>query len=155
MPETTAHSTAAFLIRDSREHGDGLSNLKLQKLLYYSQAWYLALYGKPLFGEDIEAWIHGPVVPCVYGEFKKYSWNPIPALLPAPVLTKKVTGHLKNVSLAYGHLSAYQLETLTHSEKPWLNARKGIPSDKSSHAIISHSDMRSFYRLKLKSNETD
>jgi uncharacterized phage-associated protein len=155
MPETTASGAANFIIQHSQAHGDGVSNLKLQKLLYYAQAWYLALNGKPLFAEDIEAWVHGPVVPAVYGDFKKYAWNLIPAPQPPISLSAKVSGHIQDVILAYGHLSAYQLETLTHTEKPWLKARNGIPNDKVSHAVISHTDMRDFYRSKLKSDEKD
>ncbi|MFD2419431.1 Panacea domain-containing protein [Amycolatopsis pigmentata] len=47
-----------------------LSNLKLQKLLYYAQGHYLALTGRPLFDDEIQAWSHGPVVPAVYRQ-----WN--------------------------------------------------------------------------------
>jgi Uncharacterized phage-associated protein len=52
--------------------GDIISNLKLQKLLYYVQGFALAMYDKPLFDEDIEAWMYGPVVPCVYQEYKEF-----------------------------------------------------------------------------------
>jgi uncharacterized phage-associated protein len=50
--------------------GDLISNMKLQKLLYYQQGFHLAYFGKPLFEEDIEAWMYGPVVPSVYSHFK-------------------------------------------------------------------------------------
>lgn len=52
--------------------GELMSNMKLQKMLYYQQGYHLAAFGTPLFDEDIEAWMYGPVVPCVYDHFKKF-----------------------------------------------------------------------------------
>jgi uncharacterized phage-associated protein len=49
-----------------------MSNLKLQKLMYYAQGFSLVLFNKPLFPERIEAWIHGPVIPAVYHKYKGY-----------------------------------------------------------------------------------
>jgi len=144
---------AEFLIAFSHECGDPLSNLKLQKLLYYSQAWFLALYDKPLFDERIEAWVHGPAVPPVYGEFKKWTWQPIECEIDLPALEKAlekhVQDHLTEVMDVYGVMSAYQLEKLTHSEDPWKKARNGIPLDEPSTAIITHEDMKQYYRSRL------
>lgn len=53
------------------EFEEPISNLKLQKLLYYMQGFHLAYFDTPLFDDDIEAWMYGPVVPCVYNHFKK------------------------------------------------------------------------------------
>ena len=55
-----------FLAQADEEIGDLISNLKLQKLVYYAQGFYLALHDEALFPEDIEAWTHGPVVPVLY-----------------------------------------------------------------------------------------
>src|SRR5689334_14747494 len=66
-----------FLLQVDDLAGDTISNLKLQKLCYYAQAWSLALDGKPLFGERIEAWAHGPAIPALYGRFKKYGFQAI------------------------------------------------------------------------------
>ena len=62
-----------------REAGDSITHLKLQKLIYYSQAWSLALNGIALFEEDFEAWAHGPVIPEVYQEYKEYGFNALPS----------------------------------------------------------------------------
>ena len=56
------NDTADFLLIECRERGDILTNLKLQKLLYYAQAWYLVLLNKPLFAEDFQAWAHGHIL---------------------------------------------------------------------------------------------
>ena len=61
-----------FLAQASEDAGDLISNLKLQKLVYYAQGFHLALYDEPLFLEAIEAWTHGPVVPDLYRHYKKY-----------------------------------------------------------------------------------
>lgn len=67
MAELAAKRVADYIIAFAHEHGDPVSNLKLQKLLYYAQAWHLALHDNPLFDERIEASVHGPAVPPVYG----------------------------------------------------------------------------------------
>ena len=149
MPETTARLVADYFINFSHEVGDPISNLKLQKLLYYAQAWYLALYNKALFGDRIEAWVHGPAVPPVYGAFKEWAWQPISDAPAAPALSAEVKKHLNQVMRQYGPKNAYELELLTHSEKPWQDARGDIPPDAPSNAIITHSSMKGFYRSQL------
>jgi uncharacterized phage-associated protein len=146
MPPTTAKQVAEFIIWFSQVHGDPISNLKLQKLLYYAQAWYLALYDEPLFSERIEAWVRGPVVPPVYGDYKSNTWNPIQEIPEKPTLPPKVEAHLKEVMEAYGGLTALHLEQLTHQEDPWNFARKGLPRDEPSNNIISLDDMKTYYR---------
>jgi uncharacterized phage-associated protein len=147
MPEA-AKKVADYIIAFSHEHGEPVSNLKLQKLLYYAQAWNLALRDQPLFDDRIEAWVHGPAVPPVYGFYKGWAWKPIqddPGLESID-FNEDVKRHLDEVMSAYGTMGAYELEKLTHSEMPWLNARGGIPMDQPSNAVISHEDMKSFYR---------
>ena len=146
MAETTASQVADYIIHFSHQHGDLVTNLKLQKLVYYAQAWYLALYGKPLFGGRLEAWVHGPVQPTVYQNFKKFGWNPITDDPGEVNLPEHIKSHLNEVMEVYGVLSAYQLERLTHREAPWLNARNGLPMDINSEAAISPQDMEKFYR---------
>jgi uncharacterized phage-associated protein len=146
MSTVPARQVADYLIRFSQDHGDPISNLKLQKLLYYAQAWHLAIYNKPVFNEQIEAWIYGPAVRSVYRAFKDWSWKPITVRPTKPDLPKHTLKHLDEVMEVYGGLSAFDLERLTHSEKPWLNARGLTPRDEPSYEVISHDDMRKFYR---------
>ena len=156
MAETTARNIADYIISFSHEHGDPVSNLKLQKLLYYSQAWYLALYDKPLFDERLEAWVHGPAVPPVYGMFKGWAWTPIGEVPPLDHCREQVgqhvAEHLDEVMDVYGGMAAYDLEKLAHSEMPWQKARQGLSPDESSNALISHEDMKAFYRSRLNGN---
>lgn len=122
-----------FLHLVDEDTGDSISNLKLQKLVYYAQGWYLALTGKSLFADRIEAWAHGPVVPTLYHEYRVFGWEPIheimwqPAALPRPDDTIEIdedtASILNEVWEAYGQYSAKRLEEITHSEDPWKNAR--------------------------------
>src|SRR5258706_7794342 len=122
-----------------------LTNLKLQKLLYYVQGWHLAFEGVAAFPERLEAWVHGPVQPGVYGEYKVYRWNPITESVAAPELDEKLRDHIEAVLDAYGGDTPYGLEIRTHHEAPWLLARNGIPADQDSNAIISQESMKKFF----------
>jgi uncharacterized phage-associated protein len=64
-----------FLKRQEPEVGDLMTNLKLQKLVYYAQGFYLAMMDSPLFNEPIEAWEHGPVCVPLYHEYKNFGSN--------------------------------------------------------------------------------
>jgi uncharacterized phage-associated protein len=142
---TKANKIADFLLLFCNEHGDLLTNLKLQKLIYYSQAWHIALYKKLLFKEPIEAWVHGPVVYDVYSRFKSCGYAPINVKPKNPQFDKKTNNHLIEVFSVYGSYSAWELEKMTHSEEPWQKARSGLVPDEASRNIISIEDMDSFY----------
>jgi uncharacterized phage-associated protein len=150
MAETTAGRVADYIIGFSHQHGDPITNLKLQKLLYYSQAWFLAFYDKPLFDERIEAWVHGPAVPPVYGNFKEFGWQPIGFHPEESGISPLVDPFLDEVMKVYSGFSAYDLERLTHSEDPWILARGDTPPDEPSNAVISHDSMKNYYKSKLK-----
>lgn len=151
----SAHDVAKHIISFSHEHGDPVTNLKLQKLLYYAQAWHLALHDEPLFGERLEAWVHGPVVPPVYGKYKAYWWSPIDVDTAPPSFSENTSAHLDEVMGVYGGLTAYYLERLTHQELPWIKARKGLPPDEASTEVIEHEDMKFFYQSQLNDEATD
>jgi len=156
MADTTADLAADYLVHLSQESGDPLTNLKLQKLLYYAQGWYLALFGKPLFDDRIEAWPHGPVVPRVYGRFKEYRWNPIAGEVAAPKLSDELKEHLQEVMQVIGVNTAYQLERATHNEPPWRDARGNLPIDEPSHSEIGTESMkRHFSELLAESKNAD
>lgn len=101
--------------------GDLITNLKLQKLLYYAQGAYLALKKEPLFKEELEAWKHGPVIKKVYDEFKSYGANPITEHKQVN-LADEVTQVLEQVYQVFGQFSAWKLREMTHQEEPYLHA---------------------------------
>lgn len=99
----------------------GLSNLKLQKLLYYSQGHALAKWGRPLFTQQIEAWAHGPVVADVYHQYKDFGKNPleIDGEIDWAVTDDATDALLASVWRTYGEFSAWRLREMTHAETPW------------------------------------
>ena len=148
----SANVVADYFIRFSHEHGDYITNLKLQKLVYYAQAWYLALHKKPLYQEPIEAWIHGPVIPGLYQRFKDFRYEPITTHPTSPKLPDSICNHLDEIMNVYGGYAAFELEHLTHQADPWKNARHGLPIDAPSNEIITHEDMRIYYTKMAKEN---
>jgi len=149
--QTTYHTVADYFIALSNETHDLITNLKLQKLTYYAQAWHLAIRNVPMFDEDFEAWVHGPVLPALYNQYKPFSWKPIlrediPSFSELENHFDESTKQfLSDLCDEYFGLSAYQLESLTHNEAPWKNARAGIPEDQPSSAIIKKEDMQLYY----------
>jgi uncharacterized phage-associated protein len=139
-----SYNIADTVLAISRMRGDSITNLKLQKLMYYAQAWNLVFTGKPLFLESIEAWVHGPVVPSIFRRFKDYRWSPIDCPVE-PCEDEAVRGHIESVIDAYGKFTATELERITHHETPWIEARRGLDPDVPSCNVISHSAMRDYY----------
>jgi len=116
-----------IVCRTDVEHGDTISNLKLQKLLYYMQGFHLAWFGTPFFNEPIEAWTYGPVVPMVFQEFKKFSGR---AINPGNysddlVLSGERQLLFDMVYKEYSRFSAVALMNMTHSDGPWKNHKMG------------------------------
>jgi uncharacterized phage-associated protein len=140
----SARDVAKYILAHFRAKATPINNLKLQKLLYYTQAWHAAIFGTPLFADKIEAWVHGPVVPCVYQDYKSFWWSPITSDVSyeAPPEAAEL---IDNVLVAYGELNAWDLEKLSHSEDPWKRARAGIPPDQASKSIITLDSMKAFY----------
>lgn len=115
-----------FISKDQDDEADGISNLKLQKLLYYAQGFHLALYRVPLFRENIEAWTHGPVVPFVYHRYKEFGRDPITQADPSAIdrlyaeLDPERIDFLDEIYEVFGQFSAWKLRNMTHDEQPWL-----------------------------------
>lgn len=128
-----------------RERGP-MSAMKLQKLVYYSQAWSLAWDEAPLFEEDIEAWANGPVVRGLF-EVHRGQFRVVPEMfLGNPdALTEKEHDVVRRVVAFYGDKSPQWLSDLTHSEDPWKNARVGVPDGASSNAVIGKDAMLEYY----------
>jgi uncharacterized phage-associated protein len=136
----TAHDIAAYILA---KHGP-MSTWKLQKLVYYSQAWALVWDEEPIFGERIEAWANGPVIRELYdrhkGRYSIDSWDGNPKDIG------KV--HKETIDLvldAYGSMTGRQLSHLTHSENPWLEAREGLEPTASCNREITLDSMQAYY----------
>ena len=122
-----------FLARNQIEvnqnGSDFISNLKLQKLLYYAQGAFLGMFNAPIFNEELVAWKHGPVVPIVYHKFKRFGDQGID--YKSIVEEFKITENplywfssqenelLEDVYDNFGQYSAWGLRRKTHNETPW------------------------------------
>lgn len=141
----------------AKEHGEKMTPMKLQKLVYFAHGWYLALTGgKPLIDEKIEAWAYGPVVPSLYHEFKSFGSSKIDRYamdfdiendfkLIAPKLPtdKELEDFLKKIWNVYGEFTGIQLSNMTHlPNTPWKKVwgEDGVPvnTDISDEIIKEH-----------------
>ncbi|MFI5396775.1 MAG: Panacea domain-containing protein [Candidatus Binatia bacterium] len=144
-----AFDVARFLIQlaEWEDEPEYLSHLRLQKLLYYVQGWSLALRGKPMFNESIEAWAHGPVVKDLYPVFAGYGFDPIPPkdFSGEIRLTNDEKKFVCQVWESYKGYSATSLRAMTHQEPPWMEARRGYgPAARCNHEI-NHPSMKRFF----------
>ncbi|MBQ7429376.1 MAG: DUF4065 domain-containing protein [Butyrivibrio sp.] len=128
-----------------------VSPLVLQKLLYFIQGVYSALYGKALFQEECRAWVHSPVYPEVYELFSDFKYNPIDdarfAMLDgaADALTKEEKDVVDLVVNTFGMYGGKMLEKITHNEDPWKEARKGYGDNVPSSELLSKERIMKYY----------
>lgn len=137
----TVDDVAAYILSKT----GAMSAMKLQKLLYYSQAWSLVWDDRPLFPERIEAWANGPVIPDLYtkhkGQFDIQSWsygNPISLDDAAKETVDAVLEY-------YAPHNAQWLSDLAHSERPWREARAGLAEGERGNREITLESMMEFY----------
>jgi uncharacterized phage-associated protein len=137
----SVHDVAAYILQ---KYGT-VSAMKLQKLVYYSQAWSLVWEERPIFDEQIQAWANGPVIPELYvkhrGQFQveKWPWG------DPEGLCKDDKETVDAVLKFYGDKTAQWLSDLTHREDPWQDARVGVaPGDWCANEI-SCASMHEYY----------
>ena len=157
----SAIDIARYIIKYSNEKEYRVSNLKLQKLLYFVQAYFLISLDKPAFSERIEAWSFGPVVPVVYREFKKYGSADIPPVgrwvfksehnfwdiyhddysyIPIKKAHKKI---INKVVDEFSEYSAVGLMKLTHDQTPWKEAFN--PQSYHHNNEITNKDIKKYF----------
>ncbi len=125
------------------EVGDIISPLKLQKLLYYVQGFNLAINEKPMFNEDILAWVHGPVVREVYSQYRDHGSNhiPPPEGIDFDIYSSEEKELIDDVYTVYGQFSAWKLRDMTHAEPPW--------SSTPMNQIISRQKLKDYFKTQL------
>lgn len=138
---------AKYVIKWFYNREQPITHLKLQKLLYYIQGWHLALYNKPAFNDEFEAWVHGPVNIKIYQQFKEYRYNNIecPDSIVPNIEDNKFKKHIEEVLLVYGNENAWELEARTHREQPWIEARNNLPVDAPCKNIIKQNTMKTYF----------
>lgn len=149
-----------YIINYSNKKGYGISNLKLQKVLYFVQAYYLVEKNGCCFEEKIEAWNFGPVIPVVYREFKHCGGCNIPrityyfqrinvgdsfhigvAKYSENVLRRSDRTIIGKIVDAFSRYSATSLVKITHSQQPWIEAyNRGASSE------IYTEDIKEFFK---------
>lgn len=143
--EATAHDVAAYIVdkQVSTTHS-GIPAMKLQKLVYYAQAWSLVWDDKPLFSDRIEAWANGPIVPdlykSLYGQFMIVGVKGDPN-----VFTDIERDTIDIVLKYYGDKSSQWLTDLVRNEEPWLSARNGLKIGERGNRVISLAAMAEYY----------
>lgn len=138
----TVFDVAAYILRKKGT----MTAMKLQKLVYYSQAWSLVWDEAPLFQNKIEAWANGPVSPALYNQHRgEYYISPINFPGDPSTLSGAQVETIDAVLDYYGGKPAQWLSDLAHAEDPWKNARVGLaPGERGNHEI-SHSAMAEYY----------
>ena len=151
------HDIADYIILrvKSEDKGASLINLKLQKLLYYVQAWSYGINKKPMFTADFEAWIHGPVNREIYDRFNptKYLYseiNPEDCQNKNVVLSSEDAEFVDFILENYLKYSGAELERLSHSEQPWVKTRGDLGINERCDKVISPELMIEYYGKKWK-----
>lgn len=142
---TSAKLSALDVAQYILERQEPITVMKLQKLVYYSQAWSLVWDEKPLFQERVEAWANGPVVPDLYQAHRgQFEVTTIPEGNPNQLNDDQVET-VDAVLGFYGDKSSMWLSNLTHMEDPWKEARVGLAPGERSNREITHSAMEEYY----------
>ncbi|WP_461245950.1 Panacea domain-containing protein [Treponema sp. R6D11] len=145
---------ANYILEISREESEDeecelISNLKLQKLIYFCQGYSFAFFNKPLFNDAIEAWMHGPVCPKLYHMLKGYGSLPITASIePDKIsLNDKEKQLIRMIYDTYGQYSAMGLRKITHEEGPW--------KDTQTSTVISYEALSKYFTERIEVTSAD
>lgn len=157
MKKLTYNDFADYLIALSNQSQNLISNLKLQKMMFYIYSWHLAKFKEPLFEAEFQAWVHGPVIPKLYSQYKEFSWLAIEKEMDEKNAINKIESNLEKDHLElfnevlreYFGESAYSLESLVHREDPWIIARKGLAKDEISNEVITDESIIDYYSKNL------
>ena len=136
-----------------------MNHLKLQKLLYYVEAYHLAYFDTSLIDDEFEAWLHGPVSRKIWDYYRGIAniYDEIPAMgdreeiirLFEQTITEDQKALIHDILEEYGGESAYGLECMTHAEIPWQEARKNYAPDDKCEEKIKKATMRDYYKQNL------
>lgn len=125
-----------------------ITPLALQKLLYYAQGFYKTFFGEFLFNDDCEAWAHGPVYRKIYDKYRAYTYNFIEQYIDfeiEDILNEDKKTLLDVIIKSFGYYNGKALEKMTHYEKPWLEARKGVQINEKSENIIDKKKIEDYF----------
>lgn len=143
-----------FLRKVNRSSGDSINQLKLQVLLYFSEAWSLAAFDRELFDEEIQGWEHGSVVYSVWDKLSMHGWNDLAAdaLNSSADFDVETTALLGDVFQAYAEFPTAELEKMVHKDAPWKEARHGLPPWDLTKRPISKATMARVYKAQFEAD---
>lgn len=154
MGEVSAVALSDYILK----HYGPMSHLKLQKLLYYCDAYHLAYFERQLVDSGFQAWVHGPVCVEVYHALKGHSvlYSDVsfnqqfagydPDALLAEALTTKQVEFTNDVLSTLSTWRDSELEASTHRELPWIEARAGKSPSEKHDGVIDKRTMMSYYK---------
>lgn len=146
VDESNEHKIDNVAINIIRKCGE-ITPLALQKLLYYSQAFYKLFTGDYLFDNDCEAWIHGPVYRCIYDRYKCFGRGQIEINDSDEILLDEIEDYIVGCVVRYfGCYSGKILEEMTHSEMPWILTRRGLKKDVGCNRIIEKEFIDTYFK---------
>lgn len=156
MKPYDVNTVADYVILSLNSDEDfALINLKLQKLMYYIQAWSLGINGEKMMEARFEAWVHGPVCRQLYDRFKStkslYSTidkEDVKNIDATNDITQEDKEFINYILENFARYSGPQLETMTHNEQPWIEARNGASPMEHCENQISEDTMRTYYGKK-------
>lgn len=128
--------------------GKEITPLALQKILYYAQGFYKAFFGKFLFEDDCQAWVHGPVFINIYEKYKEFKSANITTHIDydiEDIIADEKREILDVIIKYFGYYNGKALEKMSHYETPWINARKGLLPSENSNNIISKEDIEEYF----------
>lgn len=128
--------------------GKEITPLSLQKILYYAQGFYKAFFGKFLFEEDCQAWVHGPVYVNIYEKYKEFKSANISIDIDydiEDIIVDEKREILDVIIKYFGYYNGKALEKMSHYETPWINARKGLLPTENSNNIINKEDIKDYF----------
>lgn len=129
---------AQYLIEEYKKiTGEAIDEMKLHKLLYFAQRESLALTGEPLFQEEMNGWIYGPVSPLVRTYFSENG-----LVIHTNPVSDSSAYILKNAILEYGPIASWKLSEMSHKEKSWLNSRKGLEPNQNGNEPLKLADIK-------------
>lgn len=131
---------------------EAMTQKKIQKLVYYAYSWYIVKYNDSadniqnvLVAEKPQAWVHGPVFPSLYEEYKQYKRNNVPKINGSILEKTELSEFLDQIWDVFGKFDGDELEFMTHNEKPWINSRNGISAISPSNEEIDLKDIYNYY----------
>lgn len=169
IPYTSKAIANKFIELAKEEGRSDLSPMKLQKLVYYAHAWFMAFTDKALIKEEIQAWKFGPVIPDIYHEFKEHGNSNITSLatelnfenskleLITPVVDEDdedVNAIINEVWRAYKELTPIQLSNATHANgSPWEVVASSYGSELPKNIEIPNSLIKDIFKKRLEKKD--